>query len=459
MFKRIKPFVITITLVLQIFMFFSCKVGEQAEDQQPEIQLTQEEQALVDELNQWLYPFGSSPLDFSDNTLSFLDRLKSARIVALGESTHGTREFFQMKHRVFQYLVENLGHKVFGFEADFGECIYINKCIMEGCNDMELVMRIRMHFWTWKTREVQQLLEWMRDYNKGKSEGKKLQYFGVDCQFIDYQPELLHEYLSGTMPALWDTISPVINQVKDLSDADYGNMSPETFESLKTQLAELPNQFEANKNQLIQASSVRDYKINKHLLTNLLQAFIVNNQYYGEDDSKTNWRDLFMAENSIWLADLFGQDSKITLWAHNMHIARNRSFGNSGSQGYHLSQELGDLYKVVGFCFSKGYFSGIGRDENGNSTGLEHRVPFEPKRDSINFLFHHAAQPNFAFQLDNIPAGSKWDEWLATPRPFLMIGSTYNRNPDDYYRTVPVREDYDWILYFDTTSPSDMIYP
>ena len=80
--------------------------------------MTDDQHLLVDELNNYLIPLESPPLDLTDSDLNYLHRLKDAKVVGLGEATHGTRDFFQMKHRIFRYLVEKSQHKVIGFEAD-----------------------------------------------------------------------------------------------------------------------------------------------------------------------------------------------------------------------------------------------------------------------------------------------------------------------------------------------------
>jgi erythromycin esterase len=49
-----------------------------------------------------------------------------ARIVSLGEATHGTREFFQLKHRLLEFLVTELDFAIFGIEANYPECLRIN---------------------------------------------------------------------------------------------------------------------------------------------------------------------------------------------------------------------------------------------------------------------------------------------------------------------------------------------
>src|SRR5215467_5452446 len=59
----------------------------------------------------------------------------NARIVSLGEATHGTREFFQLKHRLLEYLVAELGFTVFGIEANYPECLRVNEYVLDGAGD------------------------------------------------------------------------------------------------------------------------------------------------------------------------------------------------------------------------------------------------------------------------------------------------------------------------------------
>ena len=135
--------------------------------------------ALEDELN----PLTNNPLAWNENELNFLDPLADKSIIALGEATHGTAEFFNAKFSMFKYLVEKHDFKILAIEADFGESLLINDAIQRGATEeIEDLMRTKMIFWTWRTEEVKNLLEWMSEYNKDKSDDEKLQYLGFDCQ-------------------------------------------------------------------------------------------------------------------------------------------------------------------------------------------------------------------------------------------------------------------------------------
>ncbi|MCP5107557.1 MAG: erythromycin esterase family protein [bacterium] len=454
MFKKPKLTFIVICLVFQLLTIYSCKIKE--DTQSTEInQLTEEQAQLVEQLNQLLIPLNASPLDLTDNDLSFLDQVNDARIVGLGEATHGTKEFFRMKYRIFRYLVENCQHKIFAFEADYAESIYINNYVTKGEGDLDDLMVNTMHFWTWRTLEVKQLLEWMREYNIGKADEDKIQYFGFDNQIIDDQPALLQEYLQPILPDLWATYSAFLEQLRNYSYDDFEVMEAATYNDLKAQLELMEAEVIANKELLIASSSPYDYEINKRLVTNLLQCVTVK-YHYSRGNSGINYRDIYMAENTLWIADLFGQDTKITLWAHNIHLSRDESYS---SMGLHLDEALNDLYRVIGFGFSKGTITAVGYDANGNGTGLAtHTISFTPKEDSTNYIFHHASHPDFALHLDAIPIDSLLYNWLNQMREYLTLGAVfYTATPGNHYYDSNLIKYYDWILYFRETNATERL--
>src|SRR6266571_798502 len=71
----------------------------------------------------------------------------SARIVALGEATHGTREFFQLKHRMLEFLASEMGFTIFSIEANMPEAYRLNDYVLNGNGDPAKLLR-GMYFWT-----------------------------------------------------------------------------------------------------------------------------------------------------------------------------------------------------------------------------------------------------------------------------------------------------------------------
>ena len=99
--------------------------------------------------------------EFSD--LKQLDSyFEGVKVVGMGESTHGTHEFFTMRHRMFKFLVEHHGFNTFFLEADYVVCKPIDNYIKTGEGDpAKLIDAIAL--WPWITQEMLDLVEWMKE--------------------------------------------------------------------------------------------------------------------------------------------------------------------------------------------------------------------------------------------------------------------------------------------------------
>ncbi|MBK6380306.1 MAG: erythromycin esterase family protein [Chitinophagaceae bacterium] len=120
------------------------------------------------------------------------DLIGDARIVSLGECTHGSSEVFSMKHRMLEYLVKEKGFTIFSIEANMPEAYALNEYIIDGKGDPRKLMA-GMYFWTWYTQEVLDMIEWMKKYNETAT--KKIMFTGFDMQFSDVSIKILRKYL------------------------------------------------------------------------------------------------------------------------------------------------------------------------------------------------------------------------------------------------------------------------
>jgi erythromycin esterase len=117
----------------------------------------------------------------------------NARIVPLGEATHGTREFFQLKHRLLEFLVTEMGFTTFAIEANWPESLAVNDYVLLGRGDPAKVLD-GFHFWTWNTEEVLDLIIWMRQFNKRNTNKTKVKFAGFDAQFTALAATMIKEY-------------------------------------------------------------------------------------------------------------------------------------------------------------------------------------------------------------------------------------------------------------------------
>jgi len=120
-----------------------------------------------------------------------------ARVVGLGEGTHGTREHFQLKHRLVEYLATELGFTLFAIEASMPESQDLDPYVRGGEGDPVALIR-GMYFWTWRTEEVLALVEWMRGHNAA---GGDLGFTGFDMQTPDVAAGRVVAFLEDVDPA------------------------------------------------------------------------------------------------------------------------------------------------------------------------------------------------------------------------------------------------------------------
>ena len=106
--------------------------------------------------------------------------LAGRQVVALGEATHGTSEFFRLKHSVIAYLVTELGFRNYGMEISPADGEFLNRYIHGEDVDPAAVL-----YWPWATEEVLAMLNWMRAYNAGVEAADQLMLYGIDPREAD----------------------------------------------------------------------------------------------------------------------------------------------------------------------------------------------------------------------------------------------------------------------------------
>ncbi len=146
-----------------------------------------------DEQAQWLRQHAAPLAGFEagaafDDLEAFGTLVGDARVVALGECTHGSREVFQMKHRLVEYLAKEQGFTIFSIEANMPECRPINDYVHGAAGNVVELIR-QMYFWTWSTESVRDMVEWMRMFNaeeKTRGTERSIDFTGMDMQVPDF---------------------------------------------------------------------------------------------------------------------------------------------------------------------------------------------------------------------------------------------------------------------------------
>ncbi|GAB4027440.1 erythromycin esterase family protein [Spirosoma koreense] len=410
--------------------------------------------AVVRALNQVALPIQDADPTRSFTDLAPLDSvLANAQLIGLGEGSHGTHEFFQMKDRLFRYIVQRHGGRALGFEASFGLCVTVNRFIhgestaFGWATDAARSLRLL----PWQVTEVSDLLQWMKDYNKGKTADQQLSFYGFDCQSADDNFPLIRDFLTTVDPASVGQL----DSLASLYSLSGGSSSRAAWGQYSQRLPPLYNLFVSHETQWMAAGGQRAYQLARHAVRVLIQNqdVISSNQATCLSYSK---RDQYMAENIQWLSQTLGS-TKLGLWAHSGHVANLASVCGSASMGYLLKQQLGNKYLIVGTSFSSGTFTAI--DESQANRPLSSlSIQAESIKSTSNYLLGKVQYPNFMLNLTQSPADSSLRSWLQTAQPFLLIAANYdNRNLQQVLYTYPLRGSFDVLIHFRDTTPTHIL--
>ncbi len=400
-------------------------------------------------LNAEAIPFSGSHLSLPLEELAFLDDIVgSASIVSLGENTHGTRDFFEMKARILRYLVEELGFDGFAIEATWPEANRLNRYVRDGVGDPARLLA-GLYFWTWNTESVLEMIEWMRDYNQA---GGDLGFYGFDMQYPGMAIQNFLEYVDAVDPALRGEftdrtacLSTFANDPQgSFPSPGYADQTDAYRAECGASLTEALSRFLAEQSSFEAASSPQEFAF-------ALQSLRVATQYH-LTATREGTRDQFMAENTVWIHDQMGAGSKLVLWAHNFHVST-----LSGAQGWFLRPVYGDDMVIVGFTHDQGEFTAV-EQRGANFFGIA-SLPLGATRP-LSYEHHLASAdaPRFVLDLRNRDPSNAGSAWLAGPRAFRSIGCCYDpSNTSRYWTDASLPQWFDVVIHFDQTGPTTVL--
>lgn len=357
-------------------------------------------------------------------------------IVALGEGTHGTSEFFKMKHRLTRFLAEEMGFTIFAIEANMPEARAVNRYILSGEGDPKEALA-GMYFWTWNTAEVLAMIEWMKDYNKsGKG---KIQFYGFDMQFASVAMKSVNDFVKQADPDFLETldthykvISEMDAQFKKTRDRkvfDYDKWYSEAL-TVYQHLKANEKKYLESQDKMAVAWAIQDANV-------VVQAAECNIQ------GKRS-RDQSMAENLDWILGHSPKGTKIITWAHNGHVSRDET--HWGRMGHFLHKRHGKGQFIIGFAFHEGTYTAWG------NKGIEvyDTAPSEP--GCVEWYFKSTDIPNMILDLRKAALNGPGTGWLNKKMNFRSIGAVATKYA---FSKQKISDRFDALVYFEKSTPTD----
>jgi erythromycin esterase len=358
--------------------------------------------------------------------------VQKSEIVALGEVSHGSSDIYKTKVAIIKYLVENAGYDIVALEASMSEARDVNEYVLYGKGDPPELLK-GMHFWMLDTKEMLDLVLWLRQYNQ--THNHKVLFYGFDMQFYEHAISnlaIIFSKYNDTMANKWlkqlrkdiDTIA----YYKTLSHKEY---TPNIVDKIDSYFVQSGNTMAHYTQKIIIDSEDKKWAT---------QYFELIKQY-----SKPRYplsRDAYMAENIIWIKNN-NPGSKIIVWAHNMHIRKDYT-----RMGQILYEKYGKTYLNLAFAFYEGSYTAEGK------AGITVYTAQRAYPGTFEYYFHCIEIPNFLLNI-NIIKQSYYDNLFQSPLKFRITG---NGKMSEEFRIWNIRESFDWLIFMEKSSPSSLLH-
>lgn len=424
---------------------------------------SKEQREALREAISWLQA-SSYPVETVEPGSGFQDLLPlrsvvaDARLVGLGEGTHGTREFFQVKHRLLEFLVREMGFTHLAMEVDQGAAEEINDFVMLGSGDPAAAFAAA-GAWQWGTDEVTAMLHWMRDYNRTVPEDHRVAFVGFDFQMNDRGREELLAFLRRVAPERVPATNLVLAPLVRRPDpsrrgfVEFYSYSTEQKARTAAEVRALFDYLEANRDCFVRSTSAAEFEKVLHAARRMVQFTDAHSRPgYEQDrpDSGVATRDRYMAENIYRLLQRGGANAKIAIWSHNEHVRR-----DPYSMGYYLGQRYGAGYYALGLAFDRGGFRAL--EITGKSPAPLKSFTLPPAvQSSVGWYMKRAGKGDTFVDLRHRPQTGPAAEWFSRAHPMRSIGNGYApSNPTGYFRAPAVLGgSYDGIIFIEQTTPA-----
>jgi erythromycin esterase len=303
--------------------------------------------------------FESEEIRQESDLNSLMEAIGDARVVLLGEASHGTSEFYKWRTAISKRLIEEKGFDFIAVEGEWADSYRVNQFIKGPAKDsLQSVQLLRQYdrwpTWMWANYEVAQLVTWLNRHNQNKADAEKAGFFGLDVYCLWEAMEEIMPYLKDQQPALVENATKVNACFQPFGEdaEEYAYAVLNAAADCKDETAKL-------------WQSINNYTpgpVGQTLPHFLMEqnALVAKNgeSYYRAmvSSSSMSWniRDRHMSETLERLLQFHGSESKAIVWEHNTHVGDARYTDMVSSGMVNVGQLVREKYGpekayIVGF--------------------------------------------------------------------------------------------------------------
>lgn len=391
-----------------------------------------------------------------------------ARIVLIGEGSHGTHEFYEARAAITKWLIEEKGFCAVAAEADWPDAYRVNRYVRglggDSCADDALSGFERFPGWMWRNVVVRDFVDWLHAHNAGRRSAGESQtgFYGLDLYSLHRSMQEVIRYLENVDPsaaarareryACFDHTSGDDGQAYGFAAAFGAGLSCER--QAIEQLIEIhrgaddylchdgllaeDELFYAQQN----AQTVRDAEVYYRAM-------------FGGRVTSWNLRDRHMAQTldalRMHLDRHDGQSpARIVVWAHNSHVgdARATEVGSDGqlTLGQLVRESYGDASRLIGLTT----YTGTVTAASEWGAVAERKVVRHALKGSVEELFHQSGRPAFLISPMITREAAEPLDAVRLGRAIGVIYLPATERQSHYYHVRP-GDQFDAIIHIDTT--------
>jgi erythromycin esterase len=276
-----------------------------------------------------------TPLKIKDGNISaarlrpLIGEMGRCRIAGMGEGTHGTKEFNELRIAMIKELIVKKGFRIICFENAFGDSYYFNRWLDSDRPVREGMKRYLIALW--QTRELEALFEWVRDFNKHHAD--KVTIAGMDFNYLGSTAALLCEEAkqpdNQLLLQLAQQLYVTARTFDSIWDHQMKGINPKDFMSVITR----------GRSQLRQIDSL--VKADRLPVSQTFRRALLNGQCWTFGEAN---RDSCMANMAVDMA----ADGKMIIWAHAVHLALKSPFNDNqvGGCGGYIKKKIPEYYAL-----------------------------------------------------------------------------------------------------------------
>jgi protein-L-isoaspartate(D-aspartate) O-methyltransferase len=383
-----------------------------------------------------------------------LKRIGDARVVLLGEATHGTSEFYRMRARITRELIAVKGFDVVAIEADWPDAARIDQYVRHIERPApDWTAFARFPTWMWRNQEVRAFVDWLRERNRAQPATGRAAFCGLDLYSMFTSIAAVLDYLEDVDP---ETAAVARHRYACLTPwesdpATYGYAAlTNRYRSCEREVVGMLQELLAARLTLIPSDGERyfDAVQNARLVEQAERYYRL--MYYGGHAS-WNLRDTHMFETLARTLESRGPGSKAVVWAHNSHVG-DASATELGARGEINIGELcrrrfGAALYAIGFGTDRGMVAAASNWDGPMETKTVR--PAHP--ESYERLCHEAGIPSFLLDLRR-PGALRQE--LLDARLERAIGVIYRPETElsSHYFNAHLPRQFDEFAWFDETT-------